>query len=338
MRVRVVNGHPASALQRWLAGWLFATRFSVKNRLSHFARSRILILLTPQQAGSFDLTLRADFGAWSPDGKALVVDGPAAIASGRAPNYRTIEIVYKHTQRKDRNVLFASANLEGSNGNLNSRWFLIDSASSGSTSMKGYFDGTKTTKYFPMTFDADALRTAVAVYDDNSVVQHVYGDGVEYTSTMNNTWNNWSSQMMLGNRTTSRAANDAQYDGHAIIYTIRLYGRALSEEELARNRALDLLRFGGDSVLSVKLEDCTARVRVVQLDGTGDDLASWTEVADSGKTLVQAKGESTVQWFAKPGVWKAVLEIVYNDKVLLEQSALFDLRAFTPSGTTIVFR
>ena len=49
MRVRVVNSHPASAPQRWLAGWLFATRFSGKNRLSHFARSRILILLTPQQ-------------------------------------------------------------------------------------------------------------------------------------------------------------------------------------------------------------------------------------------------------------------------------------------------
>ena len=53
MCARVVNSHPASAPQRWLAGWLFATRFSGKNQLSHFARSKILILLTPRHIDNF---------------------------------------------------------------------------------------------------------------------------------------------------------------------------------------------------------------------------------------------------------------------------------------------
>lgn len=285
-------------------------------------------------AGNVDMALTAR-GSWAPEGNALVVDGPSAAASSAAPYYETIEVVYKQTTRQDCTIFYASGNSSGENGNLNARWFLIDSTATGASTMKGYFDGTKTTKCFPMTFDAAALRTAAGVYDSGNVVQHVYGDGVESTSTMNNTWNNWTRKSIVGNRSPTA---DDQYNAHGLAHAIRLYNRPLSEAELARNRAIDILRFSGEPVLSADLEACTARVRVVALEGSGDDLSAWSEVPATSRTLVQRKGESTVQWYAKPGVWKAVLEIVHNGQVVLAQPSVFDLRGFHSAGTVVTFR
>ena len=284
-------------------------------------------------AGSLDMTLTSN-GSWT-NRNALVVNGASASGAAGTPYYETIEVVYKQTKLQDHTILFASGNTSGASGNLNTRWFLIDSTSTGASSLKGYFDGTKTTRYFPMTYDATALRTAAGVYNSNNAVTHVYGDGIESSSTMNNTWNNWYNKVVVGQRNPS---SSDQYNAHGLVHAIRLYNRPLTEAELARNRAIDLIRFSGDPLLSVDLEACTARVRVIALEGTGDDLAAWAELPATSRTLVQRQGESTVTWFAKPGVWKVVLEIVYDGQVVLAQPSVFDLRGFHPAGTTIVLR
>jgi hypothetical protein len=52
-----VNNPPSQRVsKRWLGG-MFATRFYGKLQLSHFARSRILILLTAQHFVSFWLKM-----------------------------------------------------------------------------------------------------------------------------------------------------------------------------------------------------------------------------------------------------------------------------------------
>ena len=76
-----------------------------------------------------------------------------------------------------------------------------------------------------------------------------------------------------------------------------------------------------------------ARVAIVQLDGTGPDVATWTtEEPGSYRVLKAESGEGEVAWSAKPGVWKATFDILNNDAGIHSETAIFDLRQARARG------
>lgn len=76
-----------------------------------------------------------------------------------------------------------------------------------------------------------------------------------------------------------------------------------------------------------------ARVAIVQLDGTGPDVATWTtEEPGSYRVLKAESGEGEVAWSSKPGVWKATFDILNNDAGIHSETAIFDLRQARARG------
>ena len=179
--------------------------------------------------GNCDLTLTAN-GSWSDGGDALIVSGYSAAADAPAPEYKTIEVVYKMTSSTGR-ILFWS-------GTDTKRWVLFDSSGA-----KGYFDGRtpKTaSKAVTWTFDSSAIRTMSAVYNDSGTVEAVYGNGEDHSSdgTIANNWGAGDGVMSIGNRSSTSG-----YGWSGEIFAIRLYDRALTAGEVAQNCAIDQARF-----------------------------------------------------------------------------------------------
>lgn len=83
--------------------------------------------------------------------------------------------------------------------------------------------------------------------------------------------------------------------------------------------------------------DSLSTVRLVRLQGTGEDLDGWTEVAGSEVTLISdAPGEGSVVWRGKQGVWKATLVISSGNASDCVGEAILDMRKFG-RGIIILF-
>ena len=234
-----------------------------------------------------------------------VSDGVAAAygTDGVTPDYRTIEIVYKMTNRKSR-ILFY--------GGRQSRYVVFDNDSVGEPDPFNwvYFDGavgaTRRTPYARVKYDEP---TAVAAtYDNNDNVTDVFGDGVSrFNGEHTNTWNPGDSRVTLGWRSLT---DGAKYGWAGEVYAIRLYDRALTQAEIARNHAVDVKRFFTtamyDKTDMVSFWDAkdnagtgvhdTSATTWANLVSGGQDLTVDSEVADwSENALLCNEGCSVTQ-------------------------------------------
>ena len=176
--------------------------------------------------GNLDMTLTAK-GSWTFNGNALHVAGGGAGAQGASatPAYKTIEVVYKMTSSSGR-ILFTSG--------INTRFVIFD----GDSSKKLYFDGSTTTKYIAWPYGADEVCFAAATYDGSTVSNVYFNGNVRADGTLSNGWGTGDGKVAVGDRTLSKS-----YPWTGDIYAIRLYDRALTAEEIARNAAIDKARF-----------------------------------------------------------------------------------------------
>ena len=154
----------------------------------------------------------------------------AAYGTEAATTYKTIEILFKEDSWWNR-ILFWSG--------TQSRYVAFDVRDTKPFKWV-YFDGAKSTPYAKVrTYDPNAL---VATYDDNNAVTQIYADGApKVNATQTNTWNPGDNRVTLGWRSATTANKDYGWEGE--VYSIRLYSRALTPEEIARNHAIDVKRF-----------------------------------------------------------------------------------------------
>jgi len=154
----------------------------------------------------------------------------AAYGTEAATTYKTIEILFKKASWGSR-ILFW--------GGSQSRYVVFDNKDQNPFHWV-YFDGAKRTLYAKTRcYEPNAL---VATYDDYNAVTQIYSDGApKVTSTLINTWSPGDNRVTLGWRSVTTAAKDYGWDGE--VYSIRLYNRALTPEEVARNHAIDVKRF-----------------------------------------------------------------------------------------------
>ena len=85
-----------------------------------------------------------------------------------------------------------------------------------------------------------------------------------------------------------------------------------------------------------------ASVRVVRIEGEGDEYATWAEVPDTAKVLQgPTAGESLCakMWrgSSKGGIWKAEFTVTTDNAVKHTETAFFDLRNFS-NGLVIMLR
>ena len=175
--------------------------------------------------GSLDMTL-TDKGSWTSDGNALHVAGGGAGAQGASatPAYKTIEVVYKMTDAGGR-IMFSSG--------IATRFAVFDSSGK-----RLYFDGAKTTKTIVCTHDPSAICFATATYDDNTVSNLYFNGRLRNDDIILNTWGAGDGKVAVGDRSLSKS-----YPWMGEVYAIRLYDRALTDEEIALNCAIDRARF-----------------------------------------------------------------------------------------------
>ena len=205
----------------------------------------------------------------------------AACGTEAATTYKTIEIVCKELGSNSR-ILFWSG--------TQSRYVVFDANANNPTPStdemlfnRVYFDGTKTTKYSRIhCYDPTSI---VATYDDNNTVTDIYVDGAEkVTDTMTNTWNPGDNRVTLGWRSVDTAG--AKYGWAGEVYAIRLYSRALTPEEIAKNNAIDVKRFFTsamyDTTNLTSFWDAKDNVGVGQHDSTS---TTWKNLVAGGQDL-----------------------------------------------------
>ena len=193
-------------------------------------------------AGNYDLSLLPK-GSWSADGRSLSVYGAAAVCSNSLPAYKTIEVVYKMANPKG-NILFAS----GGTAQVNDFHFIAFNRSGETSGTTGYFSGAwkvPSPHVVWDSFDPSAVRSMAATYNNgeayaaNGNVAAVYADGVARNDGSADTaWGLGDGHIMIGDRAEAGA-----YPWFGEVYTIRIYSRALSAEEIAANHAIDVARF-----------------------------------------------------------------------------------------------
>lgn len=71
-----------------------------------------------------------------------------------------------------------------------------------------------------------------------------------------------------------------------------------------------------------------ARVSVVRLTGEGDNPLEWAEDSQTIRVLKEGKGEGTVRWGGKSGVWKVKFEIEGLGGIVHDEWVILDLRKF----------
>lgn len=192
--------------------------------------------------GNYDLTLLPK-GGWSADGRSLMVYGAAAVCSNSLPAYKTIEVVYK-MKTPGGQLLFCSGGISQVNA-FRFIAFNRDGETSGTT---GYFSGAWKVPAKHViwdSFDPSAVRSMAATYNngeanaDNGNVAAVYADGVARDDgSADSAWGLGDGHIMIGDRAEAGA-----YPWFGEVYTIRVYSRALSAEEIAANHAIDVARF-----------------------------------------------------------------------------------------------
>ena len=177
--------------------------------------------------GNLDLTLTAN-GGWT-NGNALVANGIAARCVTAAPEYKTIEVVYKRSSIDGR-ALF-------SGGAIN-QFVVFDNAGGGSNDV--YFAGVSGTPMHRLVFNASEICFASAQYDDTGATSELYMDSESVTTSPK--YNTWyaSEGVSVGGRYHSSYGSYAWYGE---VYAIRLYNRRLTAYEMAHNYRVDCKRF-----------------------------------------------------------------------------------------------
>lgn len=178
--------------------------------------------------GNLDLTLTAN-GSWSANGNALVANGIAAKCATAAPDYKTIEVVFRRT-RDDGRILFS--------GGAVNQFVVFDNAGGGTNNL--YYSGVKNTPLCKYEFNATEIRFAAARFDDAGAVSGIYMDG-ESVATLPkpDTWTA-SEGISVGGRYHS---SYGAYAWYGEVYAIRLYNRRLTAYEMAHNYRVDCKRF-----------------------------------------------------------------------------------------------
>ena len=177
--------------------------------------------------GNLDLALTGD-GTWSANGNSLVVNGLSASSQSAAPEYRTIEVVYKKTDNSGR-ILFS--------GGDEKRFVLFDVAGA---SNNIYFSGERKTKLHRCVFDSSEICFATACYDADGSVSAIYKDSEDaVTEPKNDTWSAGTGTSIGGRAHPTYGV----YPWYGEVYAIRLYDRCLSKWEIAHNYRVDCKRF-----------------------------------------------------------------------------------------------
>ena len=185
--------------------------------------------------GTNDLTIVAGRGSEWRRGIAFYMNTRAiglAAAYGTEPatTYKTIEILFNSKSRSSR-ILFW--------GGARTRYVVLDHKDPTPFDWV-YFDGTKGTLYAKVRcYEPNAV---VGIYNDDNAVTQIYCDGVpKVMRTQTNTWGNGDDRVTLGWRSVNTAGETYGWEGE--VYSIRLYSRVLTPEEVARNHAIDVKRF-----------------------------------------------------------------------------------------------
>ena len=251
--------------------------------------------------GNRDLTLQGN-GTWR-RGLAFYTYGPGAVGTNAAPKYLTIEVLCK--VENGGRILFWS-------GNDRARYVLFDHGKTAPYCW-GYFDGSTKTASAKTPYalvKRDMPVSLVATYDSADTVTEIFYDGIDRTyDAMANTWNPGHSGIVLGDRQTT-----SNYPWKGEIYSIRLYSRVLTPEEIARNYQIDVKRFyttamyDKDGMVSFwdalenageGVHDSTTNTWKNLIDG-GEDLtlnaSSWSDIAlvCNGNTKSGAYGTNTL--------------------------------------------
>ena len=245
-------------------------------------------------AGNYDLTLLPK-GAWSGEGNALVVNGASAVCSNSLPAYKTIEVVYKMSNPKGQ-ILFTS----GGTAQVNDFHFIVFNRSGETSGTTGYFSGAwkvSAPHVIWDSFDPAAVRSMAATYNNgeqyapNGNVAAVYADGVARSDgSADSAWGLGDGHIMIGDRAEAGA-----YPWFGEVYTIRVYSRALSAEEIAANHAIDVARFYAPSQDEGYVTDgLVARWDGIDNAGTGThnpNATVWKDLAGNlDLTLTGASG------------------------------------------------
>ena len=177
--------------------------------------------------GNLDLTLTAN-GGWT-NGNALVANGISARCATAAPEYKTIEVVFKRSSIDGR-ALF-------SGGAIN-QFVVFDNAGGGSNDV--YFAGVSGTPMHRLVFNASEICFASAQYDDTGATSELYMDSESVTTSPK--YNTWyaSEGVSVGGRYHS---SYGAYAWYGEVYAIRLYNRRLTAYEMAHNYRVDCKRF-----------------------------------------------------------------------------------------------
>ena len=95
---------------------------------------------------------------------------------------------------------------------------------------------------------------------------------------------------------------------------------------------------GSTARSAIPAELFTARISVVQLTGEDEDIANWTEeVPGTAKTLSDRAGEGAVDWYARPGVWRVSLDLMYEGGIFHTETAVYDMRRLRSESAIFIF-
>ena len=183
--------------------------------------------------GSCDMTL-TEKGHWV-NGNALSVTGFGACGSGAAPEYKTIEVVYKMTSSTGR-ILFTSGRA-ASNGKL--------------SQMVGFsvISGNNLAGFVRVNFDANAVCSMSATHENGSVAETYCNGVVDMYQKLDTNWGVVDGKVAVG----ARNGTTDTYTWTGEVFAIRLYGTALTKEQIAANYKYIV---SGDPVSAATAKSC----------------------------------------------------------------------------------
>ena len=226
--------------------------------------------------GNRDLKLQGN-GSWR-RGSAFYTAGAGAVGTNAAPKYLTIEVLCRVDKDSSR-ILFWS-------GNDRTRYVVFDHANLAAPYCRAYFDGSNKTATQETIFARVVRETPIALaatYDASDTVTEVFCDGIDRSYEMlHNTWKAGHTGIVLGDR---KITGD-EYPWTGEIYSIRLYDRVLTQEELVRNYKIDVKRFYTSAMYDkegmVAFWDALENAG----EGTHDSSAAiWKNLIDGGPDL-----------------------------------------------------
>ena len=199
--------------------------------------------------GNLDLALISGHGGWNAYGNALTVSAASAIGATPAPAYNTIEVAYRHTN-KDHPTDSTSHNQILINSSDNDRRQLVYFSNYGE---QIYFSGLQNTTHYGIggvTFNSNVVHTVAALYTDPAGAAS--GSYLDATSNRNTSrtgsWSATVPTMLIGDNRT----NEVYRPWYGDVYSIRLYDRKLTFNELLTHLGIDQKRIFAPRVMRWK--------------------------------------------------------------------------------------